>query len=433
MAIYMMLSSTLREREDEELSAELREFEMLYQSGGMEILKPVIIHEAESEGIDRIFIRITSPDNTMLASSDMTNWKDIPVFDNAVIPRAYIHFESFLTADHQRRIRIAHQKMQDGNVITIGMTTEANASFLSALIEVSLTMMFLAVIIGSITGWYISRKAMFGVERVRLTASSIGRDDTSARVPVGKEGLEIQNLASTFNAMLDRIESLISELKDVTNNIAHELRSPLTRIRIIAEGMLTENQGNQNSREMAAMIIEECDHLSGIINTMLEIAEADSGVAHIKQEKVDLNALVRRAYEIFLAVAESKEISFVLDIPESHLFIMGDTVRLQRCMSNLLDNAFKYTPPGGRVVISARELSDHVEISITDTGEGIEINDLPHIFEKFYRSDKSRSTPGNGLGLSLVQSIVRAHNGKVLVRSNLGKGTTFIIILPHSS
>jgi len=430
LAIYMMLSSTLREREDKELSAELREFEMLYKSEGMEILKPVIMHEAESEGINRIFIKITSPDNTVLASSDMTNWKDIPVFDSTAIPRAYMHFESFIAADHQGEIRIAHQKMHDGNVITIGMTTESDASFLSAFIDVSMTTMFLAVIIGSIASWYISRGAMFGVERVRLTASSIGREDISTRVPIGREGLEVQNLASTFNAMLDRIESLILELKDVTNNIAHELRSPLTRMRGIAEGVLTEKLGNQDFQDMAATIIEECDHLSGIINTMLEIAETDSGVTSIQWENINLTALVRKAHEIFLAVAESKQISFVLDIPESDLFIIGDTVRLRRCISNILDNAFKYTPQGGSVVISTREASGHVEISVTDTGEGIDEYDLPRIFEKFYRSDKSRSTPGNGLGLSLVQSIVKAHGGVVTVTSKLGEGTSFKVRLP---
>ncbi|MCU0575631.1 MAG: HAMP domain-containing histidine kinase [Desulfobacterota bacterium] len=426
MAIYFMLSSILMERENDELVAELREFGMLYHASGMEMLRPVIIHEAESEGVNRVFIRITNRDNMVVAASDMRNWEDVPLSSGAGIPWKGVQFETFSSRRHPHGIRMAHQMLGDGNVITIGMNTEGDKAFLSAFIEMSLTVMVLAVLIGSITGWYISKKAMLGVERVRLTASSIGRGDTSSRVPLGEEGEEIQSLATTFNSMLDRIDVLISDLKEVSNNIAHELRSPLTRIRVVAESALIENR----SQEMAALVLEECDTLSGIINTMLEIAETDAGVIRLAREKVNLTGLVGRAHDLFLAVADEKGISFELDMPSSDLFIQGDTARLQRCISNLLDNALKFTHAGGRVVIAGRERSGHVEILVSDTGEGIEEKDLPHIFEKFYRSDKSRSTPGNGLGLSLVRSIVKAHNGEVSVKSDPGEGTSFTVILP---
>ncbi len=433
IAIYFMLSSTLTDREDSDLLAELREFEMINRTSGMEVLESVIIQEAESEGVDRMFIRVTSPKKAILISSNMDNWKDIPTLPGIPEPLDGAHFESLSSSDHPYGVRMAHKMMEDGNVITIGMDTEGDKAFLSAFMEVSLTAMLLAVALGTITGWYISKKAMLGFERVRLTASSIGRGDTSSRVPLGNEGEEITNLAMTFNSMLDRIESLISELKDVTNNIAHELRSPLTRMRGVAETALTEKPDIHNYQEMAALVLEECDDLSAIINTMLEIAETDAGVIHLVREQVDIKELIRKAHEIFLAVADDKELSFDLDIPSSDLFIEGDTMRLQRCASNLLDNALKFTPPGGRVLISLRALSDHVEIIVTDTGKGIQEDDLPHIFEKFYRSDKSRATPGNGLGLSLVQSFVKAHNGEISVKSRPGEGTTFTVILPRTS
>lgn len=433
MAAYLMLSSTLSQRADEELLAELREFEMLYLSSNREVMRDVIMHEGESEGITRIFLRVTTPEDTLIASSDMGSWRDVPKPDAAPVTTEAVRFETFTSRDHPSGVRMAHLKMEDGSVITIGMTLEGDKAFLNAFTEISMTAMAVAIIAGSIMGWYVSRKAMLGFERVRFAASGIGREDTSTRVPLGEEGLEIQRLATTFNAMLDRIESLISELKDVTDNIAHELRSPLTRIRGIAESILTSDPDKQDSREMAAVIIEECDLLGGIINTMLEIAETDSGVAHLATERVDMGELLRKAHDLFLPVAEDKGISFELDIPGPGFFVTGDTIRLQRCMSNLLDNALKFTPEGGRVVISARDLSGRMEVAVADTGSGIEEEDLPHIFEKFFRSDKSRATPGNGLGLSLVQSVIKAHGGDISVSSARGQGTTFTVTLPASS
>lgn len=432
-AIHVMLSSTLETRMDSDLLAELREFEMLYRTSGIAVLRTVISQEAESEGVDRVFIMVTSPESKVLASSDMNSWKDIPASRGKPVSMDGPHFESFSSKAHPYGVRMAHRVMEDGNVITIGMDTKGDMAVLDAFSGISLTVMFFTLTIWALLGWYISKKAMLGVERVRLTASGIGSSNMSSRVPLGHEGEEIRNLASTFNAMLDRIESLVTDLREVTNDIAHELRSPLTRIRNIAESTLTEDMDGTCRQETTGLILEECDHMAGIINTMLEIAQTDTGILRIASERVDLGDLIRKARELFLVVAEDNGVSFDIEIPPEDLLIEGDTVRLQRCISNLLDNALKFTPPGGRVTISARRLSDSVEMVVRDTGEGISQDDLPHIFEKFYRSDKSRSTPGNGLGLSFVQSIVKAHHGEITVKSRTGEGTAFTIILPVGS
>jgi len=433
MAVHIILSSTLTKRMDNDLLAELREFEMLYRTSGIESIRTLIVQEAEAEGIDRVFIMVTSPGKEIIASSNMNGWKDIPPSAGVPVSMEGAYYETFPSKAHPDGIRMAHRVMGDGNVITIGMDMGGDMAILDAFTEVSLTAMVLALIVGAVTGWYVSRKAMLGVERVRLTASGIGSGNISSRVPLGHEGEEIRNLANTFNSMLDRIESLIANLKEVTNNIAHELRSPLTRIRNATENILSEDMDRPRRQDAAAMVIEECDHMAGIINTMLEIAETDAGIIRIAREQLDLGDLIRKAHELFGVVAEDNGVSFDIEVPPEALFIEGDTVRLQRCISNLLDNALKFTPRGGRVTISARRLSDRLEMVVRDTGEGIAQEDLPHIFEKFYRSDKSRSTPGNGLGLSLVQSFVKAHHGEITVHSRTGEGTAFTIILPIAS
>ncbi|MFZ0035015.1 MAG: HAMP domain-containing sensor histidine kinase, partial [Sedimentisphaerales bacterium] len=275
--------------------------------------------------------------------------------------------------------------------------------------------------------------AMSGVKRVTQTAVSIANEGNLIhRVPVGNEGREIRNLALAFNNMLERIQSLVSELRDVTDNIAHDLRSPITRIRGIAETTLTSNENLDTYREMTATIIDECDMLVGMINTMLEIAETQAGAANFEVAPVDIIKIVKDAHELFQPVAEDKNITLELDVQNGvkTVLVAGDTTRLQRAIANLLDNAVKYTDSGGKVTVSVERTQTQVKISVSDTGLGIEEKDITRIFDRFYRADTSRSTAGNGLGLSLAHTIVQAHKGKIVVESTPGKGSTFTILIP---
>jgi signal transduction histidine kinase len=231
--------------------------------------------------------------------------------------------------------------------------------------------------------------------------------------------------------MLERIQGLVKELRDVTNNIAHDLRSPLTRIRGIAETTLTGEPTLDAYREMAGMVIEESDRLVEMINIMLEIAMAESGVRDLPRDEVDMTELAKEACELFHVLAEDKQVWLGIEIPQEHLIIQGDRSRLQRIIANLLDNAIKFTPRGGNVLLFVEGTLTHVIVSVADTGMGINSQDLPHIFERFYRADRSRSTPGNGLGLSLVQALVRCHSGEITVESNPGKGSKFTLSLPR--
>ncbi|HMK51393.1 MAG TPA: ATP-binding protein, partial [Thermodesulfobacteriota bacterium] len=236
-------------------------------------------------------------------------------------------------------------------------------------------------------------------------------------------------LATTFNQMLDRIQTLLTEIKEISDNIAHDLRSPITRIRGTAEVTLTTGKSLNDYENMAASTIEECDHLLDMINTMLMISKTESGVHKLSLEEIDLATLVREACELFKPTAEDKDISLTFDIPKP-IHFMGDIQMIQRMISNLLDNAIKYTPPGGSVTASMNENDTHVVVSVKDTGCGISANDLPRIFERFYRCDQSRSQSGIGLGLSLARAIARAHGGDITADSLLNQGSTFTITLP---
>ena len=198
-----------------------------------------------------------------------------------------------------------------------------------------------------------------------------------------------------------------------------------------AETALSENETHAGCRELAGDVIEECDRLTGIINTMLEITETESGIAKLRSDRLDMDDVVQDAVEIFRPVAGDKAINLELTPAGGNAFVKGDKGSLQRVVANLLDNAIKYTPAKGSVRLEVNDSSAEVVVSVADTGIGISAADLPHIFDRFYRVERSRSLPGNGLGLSLANSLVKAHGGKLEVRSQPGIGSTFTVRLPR--
>ena len=286
------------------------------------------------------------------------------------------------------------------------------------------------LMVGSGVGFTMARRAMLGVERIAAAVERVTQGDFSRRVAASGEGEEIEGLARAFNHMQDRIRDLIAELRDVTNSIAHDLRSPLTRIRGLAETTLTGGHGLPDCREALGGVVEETDRLIGMINTMFAIAEADSGGVDYTVHTADLTAIISRAVELLQPVAEEGRITLTANLPDGTLRVAGDTSMLQRVVANLLGNAIKYTPAGGRVTVRLHQRADRAVIEVVDTGVGIPGQDLPRVFDRFFRGDESRSTPGNGLGLSYARSIVRAHGGDVTAESVPRQYTTFRVSLP---
>jgi signal transduction histidine kinase len=230
--------------------------------------------------------------------------------------------------------------------------------------------------------------------------------------------------------MLDRIQTLVTGIKEMSDNIAHDLKSPITRIRGISEVTLTTGASEKEYENMAASTIEECDRLLDMINTMLVISKTEAGVNKLDAKEMDIAAAVRDACELFQAPAEDKDLKFIFDV-SSPLNVWGDQRLIQRMIANLLDNAIKYTSAGGTVKVAAHKQNNHsVLITVNDTGIGISDQELPRIFERFYRCDPSRSKAGIGLGLSFARAVARAHGGDITVTSRPDQGSTFTVTLP---
>ncbi len=232
--------------------------------------------------------------------------------------------------------------------------------------------------------------------------------------------------------MLDRIQILLRSMKEINDNIAHDLRSPLARIRGIAEMTLVSDKPTGAYREMAVSTIEECDSLIEMINTMLDITEAEAGVNGAKVTEFDLVLLITEACELFRPVADKKQIDLAVNLPET-MFFCGDIRKMQRVVTNILENAIKYTPEQGTVTVSAVAQNGQIQITVEDSGIGISENDLPHIFKRFYRCDRSRSQGGVGLGLSLAMAFAKSMQGKIKVDSSVGMGSIFTVSFAQES
>jgi heavy metal sensor kinase len=431
---YFQITSIVRERTDAELLESVEEFSALMSSKGVDAVKRAMVLEAKDDGEDKIFFRLLASDGKELGSSKMAYWGGVHTNMESlkrVFNGARHVLETLTLPDREYKVRSLYASIGAGTVLQLGWSLEEDEKFLARFRETFGTTVAVVMVFAALLGWFMAKRALANVEEVTRTARRISADDLGQRVPVKGQGSEIDKLAATFNDMLDRIQTLVTERKEMTENIAHDLRSPITRIRGIAEMALTAGKGADEYEAAAANTVEECDRLLEMINTMLYISQAEGGARKPTMEEIDMIRVVRDACELFQPVAEDKGVSLITRV-ESDLKVRGERQLLQRMVANLIDNALNYTPSSGTVTVSVNGDENLGVISVDDTGIGILPEELPRIFGRFYRCDQSRSRPGTGLGLSLVSAIVNSHRGKITVSSTPQVGTTFTVTLPRA-
>ena len=432
-AFYLAISTVIGKHRDLDLRGDVREYSAMLATKGIGEVKAEMSWDALSDGQEHTFLRLLSLDGKELAATDMSAWRSVRTDGRALVKlkggAGYV-LETLDLPEQEFKARTVYGSIGPDLVLQIGESLEEDAEFLALHRTVFMPVMAVMVIIAAIFGWLMARRALSGVEEVTRTAIEISKGAMDKRVPFKARGEEIERLATTFNYMLDRINLLIRGMREMSDNIAHDLRSPLATIRGVAEMALTTSTTEEEHRAMAATMLEECDRLLGMVNAMLDIAEAESGAGEIKLEEVDLVRVVRQACELFEAIAEDNGVTIEAELPESCV-VYGETRKLQRIVANLLDNALKFTPPEGTVSVSLKADKGQVAIAVSDTGIGISEADLAHVFKRFYRCDNSRAQHGSGLGLSLVKAIAGSLGGSVNAESYLGKGSTFTVILPQ--
>jgi len=428
---YEMMITRVHARTDLALAAKLKEFSSLLLTRGIETLKEEMINEAESTGTHKVFSRLLTAEGKEIISSDLRPWKGIGLGRIALkkLDKGGPVFETLKVSDAKHKVRVIYGIAGPGMVLQVGQSLRDDDRLMTDFREVFITAMSIVLGLAAIGGWLMAKRGLSGVEKVTQTAMAIADGAMGKRVPLTGRGDEIDRLSGVFNHMLERIQSLITEMREVTDNIAHDIKSPITRIRGLAEVTLTAERSIDDYQTTIVSTIEECDHLSKMINTMLEISETEAGVTTLNLSEVDVSAMIEEACDFFQVLAEDKGLSIEVNVPH-RCFLRCDKEKLQRVISNLLDNAVKYTS-SGKITISVEQSDKEVIILFHDTGIGISLNEIPHIFDRFYRTDKSRSAPGAGLGLSLVQAIVRRHGGEIKVSSSPDVGSTFTVVFPR--
>ncbi len=434
LCFYLLITALIRERIDQDLLERSGAFGTVLSLRGMEALKQAAILEAQAAGEQSLFIRLLYPTGVVFSSSNMSYWQDIGIRSEYVRKLAregQYTFETVTLAPRRDAVRVLYDRIGNGIVLQLGQSMANYTRLVDTFRKLFVTAMSGLLALAVAVGWFMARRALSGVETVTRTARRITGRDLKQRVPVKGTHDEIDRLALTFNAMLERIEALVNGMQEMSDSIAHDLKSPLTRIRGVAELAMTGDDTDLGGfRKMAGNTIEECDRLLEMINTMLMISKTEAGVARVRREDFDLAGVVADACELFDPLVAEAGIQLKLELPSCCRW-HGDLHLIQRLIGNLLDNAVKYTPAGGEIrVVLRAEQDDDIVLVVQDSGIGITPEDLPRVFDRYFRSDPSRSKEGTGLGLSLVQAIVTAHGGRINAASVPGQGTTMTVTLP---
>jgi heavy metal sensor kinase len=290
----------------------------------------------------------------------------------------------------------------------------------------------LLVVLATLLGYWLSGRALAPVNRIIESAERVGVRNLSRRLEVPRAKDELRRLTEQVNAMLDRIEASVKRITQFTADASHDLRTPLALIRTSAEIALRRPRSDSEYREALSRILATSEETSELIEQLLLLARADANVAQLKLEPTDLYSVLQAVGRKTRVLALGKGLTFAESIPPHRYALLANEAALERLFMSVLDNAVKYTPPGGHLSIDLSLQDRMAIIEVRDSGIGIAEKDLPHVFERFYRADhaRSRETRGSGLGLSIAKWITESHNGSIEILSQPGQGTTVSIRLP---
>ena len=430
VASYLLLSSSLQQEEIQLLRSKMLEFWATYQTGRIiAVQRELNRYVTESNAF---FVRISNQRNETIFFVRPNTWAEVSAATFELEPPNTDRIVDVHLENEAFTLRVMAAKVSERDYLQIGVSNRRRIDLLRNLRRTYLSVAVPILVLGFVGGWAVSSRSMIPVKKLsKLTKSIIDTGELSQRIPPTGTGDELDELTKLFNRMLERIETLVDGMRSSLDNVAHDLRTPMTRLRMKAEEAISGGESGSADRALTS-IVSESEQILTMLKTLMDITEAETGVMKLDREHVDLRDIVVDLAELYGYTAADKEISIETDVA-SGLTSSVDTNRIRQVMANLLDNAVKYTDPGGRVTVRGTREDTRVRLDFTDTGIGIDEADLNHIWERLYRGDRSRTEPGLGLGLGLVKAIVEAHDGEVAVTSAVNRGSTFSILLPASS
>jgi signal transduction histidine kinase len=425
---YALLASSLAQRDHDIIYATLREYASRYEAGGLPALQRAVQIEERTGQRERLFVRVLGPGADALFMTTPQAWSD---FDVDRLESDRDGLGAARAPDRDAVLEVASARLFDGTILQVGKSNETRRALLRQFRVVVGWVAVVAIVIGITGGLVLTRSTLRPIDDlIHVVRNIIRTGRTNERVPPRSEsdtGDTVDELIALFNTMLDRITGLIGAMGESLDNVAHDLRTPMARLRAIAERAL-ESGDQAQQREALADCLEESDRILSMLNTLMDISEAETGVVNLAREPVRLDRLLAEVVELYDDVAEARGVTVTLDAAD--VVVSASHDRLRQAFANLLDNAIKYSPAHAAVTIHASAENSEAIVRVTDTGVGIAPEHLPRTWDRLYRADPSRSERGLGLGLSLVRAYVQAHGGRVEAASQPGTGSTFTVRLP---
>ena len=417
--VYTATAGAAARRADAAINEELARIEARYESGGPQAANRYILQRSVGGGE---FLYLLVDDEGRRVSGNISGLPggqpDAEGWIAFQYDRAPVEGDETGEASREARARIID--VDSGYRLFVGVDMEQESRFVAEALNAVLIASGLALALGMVSGAVVSRRFARRLEAINAVSRQVKRGKLDTRAPRTYSGDDLDELSGNFNAMLDRVEHLMQRMRTAGDSIAHDLRLPLTRMRGRLEAALVE-AGDLAAREAAlAQAVADVDELLKTFNAVLSLSRLQAGERRRAYEAVDISELIADVAELYEPVCEDAGLDFNCDCPPG-LIVTGDRELLAQAIANLIDNAVKYTPGGGAVMLRGRKTSSgKTEISVTDTGPGIPVDERARVLERFVRLEKSRSLPGVGLGLSLVQAIAEVHEAQLILDDGPG-------------
>jgi heavy metal sensor kinase len=446
-AVLEAKNDAFLERKGAELVAVLRD----EQSGGQEALEAEIRREVAAYGAEGLIVVIRRGRSILVAPASATAQQladrlatgaigaaptSLTVASSGEAPHDYRTIRVAVTppgAGSGGRGPAASTATDPGTILELGLSLAETDAILKQFDRRAAAGGLVFLGLAACGGLFLAHQALQPVAQSIRTARQLNPADLSARLPRTGAGDELDELAGTINNLLDRLADYHAQVTRFTADASHELRSPLGAMRAAVEIALQQPRSLTEYCDTLSSLGEQCERLTTLVNGLLLLARADAGQVELGRKPIDLAAMVAEVAEMYQPLAEEREVTLTWDCPAS-LGIAGDPSRMRQLIINLIDNAIKFTNPGGRVAIRAEHATTTTDsvarLVIADTGVGIACEHLPHVFDRFYQADAARSAGGTGLGLSICRWIAEVHGGSIRAASTPGQGSTFTVLLP---
>lgn len=432
--LYWVLAEALVARERAVVEGWAQDLSAAYEAGGIIGLRARLGGESSPE-LRSLFVRLLAPRGETVFVDVPADWID-PQGTHLIVPDGWGGWNARavhsirVPRDAARDLAVSSRAMPDGRLLQVARSTDSRAVLLAPLRRAFAGTGAVALVLAMAAGTALAWRATRPLRAVADTTRNIlATGDLGARVPPPRGSGELAVLVRQLNTLLDKNALHVRILRETLDNLAHDLRTPLTRLRGTAELALAGDTDPVEGRAALADCIDQSDRVLHLLERLLDVSAAEAGALKLDRATIDLRALVEHAVELYREVAEERAITVTVEQPVA-AEVEADAIRLGQALSNLLDNALKYTPAGGRVRLATAVVGATAQLTISDTGPGVPPAEREAIWRRLYRGDASRSQRGLGLGLSLVRAITEAHGGTVAVADAPGGGACFTLRLP---